>query len=228
MNASQLLEVATEVSAETKTPDGRWAGSGQSAQVPYGRARRGTEEKATGRTSSPRKEVGAGPVRSLPPKGSLEKMSVPSGWAVPSLLLAQEEAATCPRTGASRHSDHPGARRCPARLRRRQAGPGSVLLGPREPVVRMTVGAQGTDVTVDTGAEHSGATRPCHRDRPPSRGLRAARLVALSCCPNDAVWEAIRSVIHGSQVTFTSHGQVALTLRKPEARIATLTDPQGE
>lgn len=157
MNASQLLEVATEVSAETKTPDGRWAGSGQSAQVPDGRARQRTEEKATGRTSSPRKEVGAGPVRSLPPKGSLEKMSVLSGWAVPSLLLAQEEAATCPRTGASRHSDHPGPRRCPARLRKRQAGPGSVLLGPQEPVVRMTVGAQAADIMVDTGAEHSGA-----------------------------------------------------------------------
>lgn len=58
MNASQLLEVAMEVSAETKTPDGRWAGSGQSAQVPDGRPGGGQRRRRPEEPARPERRLG--------------------------------------------------------------------------------------------------------------------------------------------------------------------------
>lgn len=222
MNASQLLEVATEVSAETKTPDRRRPDHGGMIRTLPERCPDGDGAEGD-RQNQLTQEVGVGPVHSLPPKGSLEKRVSPMAGQFPGpgggghVLRGRCQPTRRPPEAPEDALGDYGEE---------QARPGSILSGPREPMVRMAVGAQATDSTVDTGADHSVVTQPFHRDRPPLWGGYGRPDSSPFLLPQRCHLGG-HQVIHESQVTFTSHGQVALTLGRPEARIMTFTVPQG-
>ena len=109
-------------------------------------------------------------------------------------------------------------------------------------MVRIHVGGRPIDFMVDAGAEHLVVTQPVgplsqrqatfgggHGQSDtlslPAASVMQCRLY-LHDCPVALMGQDLSGKLQ-TQITFISHGQAALTLRKPEAKIMTLMIPRG-